>query len=146
MSTPDPNRRPSAAGRYLFLLLLGLVVGAIGAVMAMRAWDQRRDHVPDALMTLQAWHMGKLKASREQNRCAATDVIPHLQALRSTANDLEAGFGKLADDERFVKHASDFRAKLDAAIQQPPLSCESLGATMKGVGEGCESCHKDFKG
>ena len=82
MSNLDPNRRPSSAGRYLFLLLLGLVLGAIGTVMALRAIEARKDQFPEALMHVQQWHMGQLKANMEQNRCNATDVLPHLQAKR----------------------------------------------------------------
>ena len=46
MSSVDPNRRPSNAGRYLFLLILGLVLGVVATVMAMRALEQRKDHFP----------------------------------------------------------------------------------------------------
>jgi predicted dehydrogenase len=90
MSDVDPNRRPSNFGRYLFLLILGLVLGVIATVMAMRALDQRKDHFPDALMQVQQWHMGQLKADMDQNRCNATDILPHLQALRVTSNDIDA--------------------------------------------------------
>lgn len=149
MSTPSeslpPPRRPSAAGRYLFLLLLGLVLGAIGAVMLMRALDARKDHFPDALMTVQAWSMGQLKKNVELNRCAATDTVPHLQMLRRTADAIEPGFAEEAKDERFVKHASNFRAALDAAQANPPLACESLKKTLGEVGGQCKACHDDFK-
>src|SRR5690606_31464040 len=60
MSNVDPNRRPSSLGRYLFLLILGLVLGAVATVMALRAIEQRKDHFPDALMHVQQWHMGQL--------------------------------------------------------------------------------------
>lgn len=141
-ATPAPK---SHATRYLFLFLLGLVVGAIGTVMAMRAIDARKDHFHDALMHVQAWHTGQLKADIDSNRCAATDALPHLQALRTMASDLEAGFPDLADDERFTAHASRMRAALDAAIASPPQDCGALGATLGEVGEGCKACHQDFR-
>ena len=146
MSSTDPNRKPSNAGRYLFLLLLGLVLGAVASVMVMRALQARQDPFPKALMHVQQWHMGQLKADMEQNRCAATDVLPHLQALRTTANDLDAAFPKLADDQRFQAASAAMRAATDKAVSNPPLSCEGIGATMKSLGEGCKGCHQDFKG
>ena len=146
MSNTNPNRKPSNAGRYLFLLILGLVLGVIATVMAMRALEQRKDPFPDALMHVQQWHMGQLKADMEQNRCAATDVLPHLQALRTTANDLDAAFPELADDQRFQAASAAMRAATDKAVSNPPLSCEGIGATMKSLGEGCKGCHQDFKG
>src|SRR3954447_14879528 len=72
----------SNASRYLFLFLIGLAVGIVGTVMAMRAIDARQDHFPHSVMEVQAWHLGQLKAATQQNRCAATDTLPHLQALR----------------------------------------------------------------
>ena len=145
MSSTDPNRKPSAAGRYLFLLLLGLVLGAVATVMLMRAWQARQDPFPDALMHVQQWHMGQLKTDMEQNRCAATDALPHLQALRMTAVDLDAAFPSLADDQRFQAASAAMRAAADKAVTNPPLTCEGLGATTKALGEACKACHQDFK-
>ena len=145
MSSTDPNRKPSNAGRYLFLLILGLVLGVVATVMAMRALEQRKDPFPDALMHVQQWHMGQLKADMEQNRCAPTDTLPHLQALRVSANDLDAAFPDLADDQRFQAASAAMRAAADRAVSSPPLSCEGIGATMKSLGEACKACHQDFK-
>ena len=145
MSSTDPNRRPSNAGRYLFLMLLGLVLGAIATVMVLRALDQRRDPFPEALMYVQQWHMDQLKADMEQNRCNATDVLPHLQALRMTSNDLEAAFPGLKEDQRFGVASSAMRATMDKAVANPPLTCEGVGAAMKSIGEGCKGCHQDFR-
>ena len=151
MSNPDPAGKPAAtrssnAGRYLFLLILGLVVGAIATVMAMRALDARKDHFPDSLMEVQGWHMGQLKAAMEQNRCGATDVLPHLQTLRMLGNDLEPAFPDLRDDERYRTAAAAMRAAADKAVSAPPLSCQSLAGTMKSLGDSCKACHRDFRG
>ena len=145
MSSSDPNRRPSNAGRYLFLLLLGLVLGAIATVMVLRALDQRRDPFPEALMYVQQWHMNQLKLDMEQNRCNATDVLPHLQALRMTSNDLDAAFPGLKEDQRFGVASSAMRATMDKVVANPPLTCEGVGAAMKSIGDGCKGCHQDFR-
>ena len=145
MSSPDPNRRPSSAGRYLFLLVLGLALGVIATVMVLRTLDQRKDHFPEALMQVQQWHMGQLKADMEQNRCNATDILPHLQALRMTANDIDAAFPDLGDDQRFGVASSAMRATMDKVMTNPPLTCEGVGAAMKEIGESCKGCHQDFK-
>ena len=135
----------SNASRYLFLFLIGLAVGIVGTVMAMRAIDARQDHFPSSVMEVQAWHMAQLKASTQQNRCAATDTLPHLQALRTMANDIEPAFGDLRDDARFSKHASDLRATLDGALASPPLNCAGVGTTLASIGEDCTNCHKEFR-
>lgn len=146
-STPTTTSTsgPSASGRYFFLFLLGLVVGAIATVMALRALDARKDHFPDSVMQVQQWHLSQLKRDVEQNRCAATDTLPHLQSLRTMANDLEPAFEDLRDDERFVKHASALRATLDGALAAPPLNCAGVGSALTKVGEDCKACHQDFR-
>lgn len=141
----DAPRRASNAGRYLFLLILGLVLGVIATVMVMRAINARKDHFPEALMHVQQWHMAQLKADMEQNRCNATDVLPHLQALRLSANDLEAAFPDLRDDERFKNAASQMRAAADRAIANPPLTCPGVGAALQSIGQACKACHQDFR-
>ncbi|MFT3898608.1 MAG: hypothetical protein QM719_13120 [Thermomonas sp.] len=147
-SSPAPAKKSSAAGRYLFLFLLGLVLGIIGTVMLMRSWDARKtpqDRLPDAVMNVQAWHMGKLDEAVKQNRCNATDTLPHLRALRTTGDDLEAAFPDLADDQRFKDHAAKYRGTLDAALASPPLNCAGVGTTLQEVGEACKGCHQDFR-
>lgn len=149
MSTPSDStapKKPSGAGRYFFVLLIGLVIGAIGTVMAMRAIQARKDPFPDSLMHVQQWQMGQLKTAVQGNRCAATDLLPHLQTLRALGNNLEPGFPGLADDQRFRDHASKYRATLDAALASPPLNCAGAGTTLKALGESCKACHQDFRG
>ena len=147
MNEPTPSARPrsSNASRYLFLFLLGLVIGVVATVMAMRALDARKDHFHDSVMHVQQWHLSQLGSNVQQNRCGATDTLPHLQALRTMANDLEPAFPDLADDKRFADHASTMRASLDAALANPPLACAGVGTVAAKVGEACKACHQDFR-
>ncbi|MDH5824380.1 hypothetical protein QFW77_15510 [Luteimonas sp. RD2P54] len=149
MSTsPDDTttRRPSAAGRYLFLFLLGLAVGVVATVMVVRALEARADHFPDSVMHVQQWHLEQLRSRVDENRCGATDILPHLRALRTMSDNLEPAFPDLREDRRFAQHASGMRATLDDALASPPLNCAGLGTTAKEIGESCSSCHRDFRG
>lgn len=139
------SRAGNAAARYFFLFLIGLVVGIVATVMAMRSLDARKDHYPDSVMHVMDAHADALKASMEQNRCTATDTLPHLQALRMMANDIEPAFGDLREDARFAKHASDLRASMDNALSSPPLNCAGVGAALKDIGGNCKACHQDFR-
>jgi len=147
MSDPNPGTpvRKGNGSKYLFLFLLGLVVGAVGVVMALRAWDARKDHFPESLMHVQDWHMDRLGKATEQNRCAATDTLPHLKALRTTADDIELAFPGLADDQRFADAASKLRGTLDGALTAPPMNCEGVAALTKDIGADCKACHQDFR-
>jgi hypothetical protein len=90
-------------------------------------------------------HMDMLDRNVAQNRCAATDTLPNLQALRTVANDIEPAFGDLRDDTRFAGHASDFRAAMDDALAAPPLNCAGVGTALGHIGEACKACHQDFR-
>src|SRR5690606_5879478 len=74
-SAPRPPRKPpSAAGRYLFLFLLGLVIGVVAVVMLLRALENRKgwqDHYPTAAMQLMSAHTAQLRQKLDANRCAA---------------------------------------------------------------------------
>lgn len=142
-STPP---RKTQASRYLFLFLLGLVVGVVATVMAMRAIEARKDHFHESVMHVQQWHLGQLVRNVQQNRCAATDTIPHLRTLRAMADDLEPAFPDLRDDARYVEHASRMRATVDTALASPPLNCAGLGATVQNLRDACQACHQDFRG
>ena len=131
--------------RYFFLFAIGLVVGAVGAVMGMRAWTARQDPFPEALMHVQGYHFKQLRGDVQANRCNATDVLPHLEALRTTGSDLESAFPDLKDDARFAKAASGFRATIDAARATPPLNCAGLQTVVKNIDDACKACHQDFR-
>ena len=159
MSTPQPQATPSrpsaprtppsSAGRYLFVFLLGLVLGVVAVVMLLRTLEGRRtwqDHYPVATMQLMAAHSAQLRQKLDANRCAATDVLPHLQALRTLGNDLDPAFRDLRENTRFSAHTGGFRATLDAALAAPPLNCGGLKATLESIGTDCKACHTDFRG
>ena len=149
-SKPRPLRRTaSSAGRYLFLFLLGLVVGIVCVVMLLRSLEARKtwqDHYPVATMQLMSAHSAQLRARLDANRCAATDVLPHLQALRILGNDLDPAFSDLRDNTRFAGHTGSFRATLDQALTSPPMNCAGLKSTLEAIGGDCKACHTDFRG
>jgi cytochrome c556 len=140
-----PAQQPSAAARYLFVLLLGLAVGVFATVMVVRALQERADHFPSSVMHVKQWHMGQLLQRAEENRCNATDVLPHLQALRTMAEDLEPAFPRLRDNRRYVQAASGMRATLDDALASPPINCAGLVTTNKRIRDSCRACHQDFR-
>jgi cytochrome c556 len=149
MNTPSTSplrpTRKGQAGRYLFLFLLGLVVGAVGTVMALRAIEARRDHFHESVMHVQAWHLGQLRQSAEQNRCGAADTLRDLQVLRAMVDDIEPAFPELGDNARFVAHTSQLRAALNDALASPPRDCQTLGTAIASIGEACKACHQDFR-
>lgn len=141
----EPVRSPSKSARYLFVLIAGLLIGAVATVMAMRAIQARQDHFPSSLMTVMAKQTQLLADSQKQNRCSINDTAPRLQTLRALTNDLEQAFPSLRDDQRFQQHASRLRASLNDALAKPPADCASLAALSQKIGSDCKACHQDFR-
>lgn len=143
----DANTPPSSSpsrgngSRYLFMGLLGLVVGVVASVMIMRTLAQRKDPYPEAVMHVMGAHMHALKDNVTQNRCAATDVLPNLQTLRAVGNDIEPAFKDMHDDAKFAQYASNLRAAIDASLASPPLNCAGVQAVTAKIGRACEDCH-----
>jgi len=130
------------------MLLLGLALGIIGIVMALRAFESRKtwqDRYPAAVMQLMSAHSAQLRQKADANRCTPDDVLPHLHALRMLGNDLEPAFAELADDRRFVAHAGEFRGQLDTWLAAPPGNCTLLEQARGDIGEACKACHQDFR-
>lgn len=143
MSAELPAKK-SNASRYLFLFLLGLVFGAVLTFFGLRTWLASQDPFPHSVMHVMGKHRGLLTQAIKQNRCAATDTVPHVRALRTMSNDLELAFPDLGEDQRFSGHASQFRGKLDAALTTPPTDCAGATKLLETVKESCDSCHQDF--
>ena len=143
--TAPVQNKPTAASRYLFVLIAGLILGIIATVMILRAWQERQDPFPSALMTVMAKQSGELRQAQQQNRCTPVDSVPRLQAMRVLTNDMDAAFPGLKDDARFQQHASALRATLNDALANPPADCQALEQVNRAIGENCKACHQDFK-
>lgn len=139
----------SMASRYFFMLLIGLFAGAMGVVMVLRAIEARKtweDRFPHAAMQVMTAHAARLKGTVAANRCGAADILPHVQALRVLANDLEPAFPGLEDDARFSGHAVRMRVTLDQVLESPPTACPDAEAALVEINRACRACHQDFRG
>lgn len=144
MASQQPPR-PSTAMRYLVVFAIGLLAGAICAVMLVRALQARQDPFPDALMHVMSKQKSQLDAGVAANRCTVSDVVPRLQSLRAMANDVETAFPGLREDQRFATAASGLRATLDGALAAPPQDCAQVKVLAERIGQDCTACHRDFK-
>jgi len=145
-ATPPPAS--SNAGRYLFMFLLGLVLGSVAVVMGWRALEARKtwqDRYPPATMHLFQAHTAQLQQLAKAHRCTAADTLIHLEMLRHLGNELEPAFAELGNDRRFVEHAAQLRAVLDQALTVPPQQCEQLASVQADIGAACKACHQDFR-
>lgn len=130
--------------RYAILIVLGLVIGVIGTVMAMRALNSGPDYAQSAMAMID-YHMDGLDKAVKDNRCTTNDTLPHLQTMRALSSDIEPVFPDLNSDAQFKQKASNLRAALDTAIAAPPTSCAAVGAALTKIGQECKACHTQFR-
>ncbi|MEE7546730.1 hypothetical protein HF319_06540 [Xanthomonas sp. Kuri4-1] len=133
----------SSAYRYLFVAVLGLLVGAMATVVLGRAALARQDPLPRSLMQVMARQVEVLRA--QPGRCAAAGSVPRLQLLHALAGDLEPAFPDLADDRRFAGQARALRDVLAQAQASPPQDCTTLAGTVRRIDAACQACHQDFR-
>ncbi|MEF2146722.1 cytochrome c [Aquilutibacter rugosus] len=143
---PNAKKGSSAFGRYFFVLLLGLVIGAFGAVYALNALSSNpQSQFQQGSMHVMGWNMGQLKQNVAAAKCSASDSIPRIQAIDVMARDLESAFPKYADDAAFVKAATDLRTSSNNALMAAPQTCDGVSQAMRNIGLSCEGCHSKFK-
>lgn len=142
--TNERSAKESNASRYLFLFLLGLAIGVLITVFMLRAIKARQDPFPESVMQVMEKQFSLLDENIKANRCMATDNLPRLQMLRAVGNDIEIAFPDLAEDTRFMNHASQLRANLDTVIAGSPTDCNSVRTARAKAVEACKACHQDF--
>lgn len=128
--------------RSALLLLLGLAIGILGTVFAMKALADRNP-MPHAVMTVMGHHMGALGQAVKSQQCDAAQANDHLLRLQSTATDIPAAFP--GGEQDFLDHAGRLRTALQDAVQAHPTDCPTLAKAIKPVGEACDSCHQQYR-
>lgn len=128
--------------RSALLILLGLVIGILGTVFAMKALSNRNP-MPHAVMTVMGHHMGALGQAVKARQCDAAQMNDHLLRLQSTAADIPAAFPGAEQD--FLDHAGRLRTALQDAVQAHPTACAALAQAIKPVGDACKSCHQQYR-
>ena len=145
MSTTPTRKGPSPFAKYFFVMLLGLAIGAFGAVYALNALNNPQKQVQHGVMSLLSWNMGQLKKNAQTAQCTPNDTLKRIQSMKVLAADLENTFPSLADDAAFVKSATGLRTAIGNVEAAPPLTCEGITQANQSIGEACSDCHSKFK-
>lgn len=132
--------------RSVIVLLTGLLIGALGATMALRALSEGSEY-PKGVMALMGKHFGALRKAAEAGTCDVAVTATHAATLRQVALDIEPAFlPGSGDDDLFRRHADDLRqdiAALEAVLGQ---GCTPLVDANAAIGQSCKQCHTDFRG
>ena len=130
--------------KYLALLLVGLFIGALGAVAAISALRQGTPY-DDAVMTVMSQQMGALRGMREKNQCKPEEINRRLDLLGAIADETDSAFLPIGDDAKFSELSKDLRDAVATARMRQPTDCDALGQAMAGIGGTCKACHDIFR-
>jgi cytochrome c556 len=131
--------------RWLVVLLVGLAVGALGAVTVIGAM-RHATPLPKGLMAVTGHQFATLRRQVKAKQCPPGSAQARLRTLRALGDDVETAFLPTGrDDERFRRHLADYLGTLDAALASPPAHCAALEPVLREVGARCEQCHDDYR-
>jgi cytochrome c556 len=128
--------------RPLLLVILGLVVGAMGATFALSALRQGTPFHRGVMAVMQH-HMGALSGNVRARQCDAKATGSHLARLRQASGDLREAFPDM--DAAFYEAADRLGKAVDGAATAAPATCEALARAIAPVGEACQACHRQYR-
>ena len=128
--------------RPLLLVLLGLVVGAMGATFALSALRQGTPFHRGVMAVMQ-YHLGVLRANVRAKQCDAKASVGRLSRMRDLAGDMREAFPGM--DQPFYEAADRLRGALDGAAAAVPATCDALTRALAPVGDACQSCHRQYR-
>jgi cytochrome c556 len=131
--------------RSVLLLILGLVVGAVGAAKVSNVLHMRSAY-PDGVMSVMQHHLGTLAQSMRQGKCPAQATRWHLQRLQAMQPDIVPAFaGDVGTKPDFRKHAQKLDTAIQSALAAAPADCPALNKAVSNIGGACKSCHEIYR-
>jgi cytochrome c556 len=128
--------------RTLVVGIIGLLMGAILASVALNAWKARHA-ASRSVMTLTQMHYASLLRQSSLPHCDLAKANGDLQALRVLAADIPSVFELtgLTKNSRF----NEIQRGLAKAASPVPQDCAELARMIPALRDGCNQCHREFR-
>ena len=131
--------------KQIVLLLVGLLVGAVGAVIVANALRARDAYARGAMDVMQH-HYGSLREGLRAKQCRAAANTIALGQLRALSNEIEpAVYADATPESAFREFSERLRDALDAGIAAAPGDCAALAPIVEKVGKVCDECHQQYR-
>ena len=127
--------------RYVVCIVLGLLMGAIGAISAMNVLASHRDPYPDALMNVMKHELGTATEAAAQQAC--NENRQALEKLNMLSNDIIVAMPDGEEPDRvFHQYIQNLRGKVESAQNS---DCASRKQALTEVKNACNDCHRDYR-
>lgn len=128
--------------RHLLLLLIGLVVGAIGAASVVNVLAQR-DAYARGVMQVMQHHYADLRAQLRSGRC--NGPVHSKAMLEALSEEVEPAV--YAGDEAPPPFREYLQRLRDAVAQLPdaPAACAAIAPGVERIGNACDECHRQYR-
>src|SRR5580765_1173373 len=135
----------SVAMKQIVLLLIGLFVGAVGALIVVNALRARDAYARGAMDVMQH-HYASLRERLRAKQCNAVANTITLGQLRALSNEIEpAVYDDATPESAFREFSTRLRDALDAGIAAAPGDCAALAPIVDKIGKVCDECHQQYR-
>jgi cytochrome c556 len=128
--------------RSLLLLVLGLILGAMGATMVVNMLRQR-DAYPRSVMTVMGHHAAALHLALRARQCDAAPSATHLARMQAMTEEILPAFPDM--DAPFRDGVDKLRQAIGAAMTAAPRDCPALQQALKPIDDACDACHRQYR-
>lgn len=127
----------------LVVLLIGLIVGAVGAFSAAQALAKRGAHARASMVVL-ARHVDHLRALQGDAACTGETAWNRLRQIHFAAKEIDFAFAaQVKADPAFARRSGDFQTA--TILPEKMAGCGDLERWLTEVGRGCQACHRDYR-
>jgi hypothetical protein len=127
--------------RYVVVLIIGLLIGAIAATTGARILAAQRDPYPKALMTVMKHELASASDAAHGADCRTGDLA--LDKLARLTDDIIVAMpDDGAPDRVFHLYIDNLGKEVDAARQ---TACAQRPDALTRIKNACSDCHRDYK-
>ncbi|MBN8482965.1 MAG: cytochrome c [Xanthomonadales bacterium] len=127
--------------RYVIVLAIGLLVGALCAMTAASVLGQRHAY-PKAVMRLLQRQLGDARSAAVDRACA--DNARRFVLLAAVSEEIGRAIPSAASTDRvFDQYLDDLRREVAGA--RGAADCTSQREALTRVANACDACHRDYR-
>lgn len=131
--------------KWIILLLVGLMAGALLATSTIGALSAR-DRYPKAVMVVMQANLSAMQRGLRAKDCGLPAATRHAGQLAALVAEIPPAFASLERDSAdFVRSRELLEQSIGALLREPPSDCEALNRSVTAIAQACDACHNGFR-